>query len=90
MEVPTVLYGHGNWASINHNGRRTEAVEMKFLRSLLLRVCYSNIVSVTTTKHFKIMLHYKYTCTYIHTVSPCLVFLLCTCDSGHKSQLELP
>jgi len=87
MEVPTVLYGHGNWTSVNHNGRRTEAVEMKFLGSLLLRVCYSNIASVTLTKHLQILLHYKYTCVRIHTRSPCLVFLLCTCENGHKSHM---
>ena len=50
MEIPTVLYGHGNLTSVNHKGRRTEAVEMKYFRSLLLKVCYSNIVSVTITK----------------------------------------
>jgi hypothetical protein len=74
----------------NHNDRRTEAVEMKFLRSLLLRVCYSNFMSVTINERFKIMLHYKYTCTCIHTASPCLVFFLCTCENGHKSQIAFP
>jgi hypothetical protein len=87
MEVPTVLYGHGNWTLINHNDIRTEAVEMKFLGSLLLRVCYSNIASVTVTKHLKILLHYKHTRARIHTHSPCLVFLLCTCENGHKSHM---